>query len=651
MIRFLQSGNKAAKYLLSVFLLIICLGMVIYLIPGFMSGTEATQTGVVATVGGEKIQTQEVAKMVQQQMRGQRLPEGFAGFIAQRAVQSLIQRAEIRYEAKRMGLSVSDEEIRNEMRNGRYREIFFPDGKWMGQEKYDELMRQNNMTVEEFERGLRDDLLQRKLFNTVTAGVSVNPTEVEQAYKEQNTKVKYQYALLDVAALAKEIKPTEAELRAYYEANTARYQNSIPEKREVRYFVLSDKEAESKVTVSDSEVQRYYSSHQDDYRIPDRAKVRHIMIKTPLPGAEGKVDQKAVDEARAKAEDVLKQVKAGGNFAELAKKYSDDPGSAQKGGDLGWIMKGQMVAEFEKIAFSQSPGEISSLVQTSYGLHIVQTQEKETARLKPVSEVKPDIEKMLKTQKTGAILSQQSNDALDVAQKQGMDKAAAKAGAQLVQSGPVPRGGLIPGVGSAPELMNMVFTATEKAGPQLAHAPQGYVVFEVTKVQPPRTAPFEDIRERVANEFKNERSADLLRKKTQQLADRAHAQHDLPKAAKELGATVKTSELVGRDSQVPEIGSMTGPAGVAFTMKPGEISGPLNTGQKGLVLALVERTEPSAADEQFAKEKDRLLERLAEQKRNQALELFMSNLSKRMEDQHKIEINKSEMNNLAKGRG
>jgi peptidyl-prolyl cis-trans isomerase D len=222
MIRFLQSGNKAAKYLLSVFLLVICVGMVVYLIPGFMSDTGATQTGIVATVGGEKIQTQEVAKMVQQQMRGQRLPEGFAGFIAQRAVQSLIQRAEIRYEAKRMGLSVSDEEIRNEMRNGRYREIFFPEGKWMGQEKYDELMSQNNMTVGEFERGMRDDLLQRKLFNTVTAGVSVNPAEVEQAYKEQNTKVKFQYALLDVAALAKEIKPTEAELRAYYEVNKAR---------------------------------------------------------------------------------------------------------------------------------------------------------------------------------------------------------------------------------------------------------------------------------------------------------------------------------------------------------------------------------------------------------------------------------------------
>jgi peptidyl-prolyl cis-trans isomerase D len=650
MIRFLQSGNKAAKYLLSVFLLVICVGMVVYLIPGFMSDTGATQTGIVATVGGEKIQTQEVAKMVQQQMRGQRLPEGFAGFIAQRAVQSLIQRAEIRYEAKRMGLSVSDEEIRNEMRNGRYREIFFPEGKWMGQEKYDELMSQNNMTVGEFERGMRDDLLQRKLFNTVTAGVSVNPAEVEQAYKEQNTKVKFQYALLDVAALAKEIKPTEAELRAYYEVNKARYQNSIPEKREVRYFVISDKQAESKATVSDAEVQRYYSSHPDDYRIPDRVKVRHILIKAPLAGADGKVDQKAVDEARAKAEDVLKQVKAGGNFAELAKKYSDDPGSAQKGGDLGWVLKGQTVPEFEKTAFAQNAGEISGLVQTSYGFHIIQTQEKETARLKPLSEVKPDLEKMLKSQKTGALLSQQSNDALEAAQKQGMDKAAAKAGVQLVQSGPVPRGGLIPGVGAAPELTNMVFTAAEKSGPQLAHAPQGYVVFEVTKIEPAKTAPFEEIKERVANEFKNERSADLLRKKTQELADRAHAQHDLAKAAKELGATLKTSELVGKDSQVPDIGTMSGPASVAFTMKPGEISGPLNTGQKGMVLALTERKEASATDEQFAKEKDHLMERLAEQKRNQALELFMSNLSKRMEDQHKIEINKSEMNNLAKGR-
>jgi peptidyl-prolyl cis-trans isomerase D len=649
MIRFLQSGTKAQKYLLSTFLLIICVGMVVYLIPGFMSDAGATQSGVVATVGDQKIQAEEVNQLVQAQMRGQNLPPGLAGFFAQRAVQSLIQRAEVQYEAKRMGLSVSDEEVRNEMRNGQYKEIFFPGGQWIGQNQYEDLMRSNNLTVEKFERGLRDELLQRKLFNAITASVNVTPAEVEQAYKDQNTQVKFQYAYLDMATVTKEIKPTDAELKAYFDANKARYQNAIPEKREVRYFLLNDREAENKVTVSDAEVQNYYNAHQEQYRMPDRVRVRHILISMPKTEPGAKPDQKGIDEARAKAEDVLKQVKAGGNFAELAKKYSQDPGSASNGGELGWVVKGQTVEEFEKAAFNQSPGEISGLVQTVFGFHIIQTEEKEQARLKPLSEVRPGIEKMVKAQNASALLAKESTQAEDIAKKEGLDKAAAKLGVQA-QSNEINRGSLLPGIGAAPDLMGQIFAATEKSGPQLTHAPQGYVVFEVTKITPARTPAFDEIKDKVANDFKNERSVDLMRKKTQEMADRAHATHDLAKAAKEQGATLKTSNMVGRNDRVDEIGAMAGPASVAFTMKPGEISGPLNTGQKGLVLAVVEKKEPSAADEQFAKEKDRLFEQLADQKRQQVVELFLANLNKRMEDQKKIEINKSEMNNLTKAR-
>ncbi|HET7873380.1 MAG TPA: peptidyl-prolyl cis-trans isomerase, partial [Terriglobales bacterium] len=290
------------------------------------------------------------------------------------------------------------------------------------------------------------------------------------------------------------------------------------------------------------------------------------------------------------------------------------------------------------------------LVQTTFGFHIIQTEEKEQARLKPLAEVKPGIEKLVKAQKAGAWLSQQSTQAEELAKKDGLDKAAAKFGAQVVQSGAINRGSLLPGVGAAPELMGQIFAAPAKSGPQITHAPQGYVVYEVSKIEPVRTPPFEEIKERVATDFKNERSNDLLRKKTQQMADRAHATHDLAKAAKEEGATLKTTDMLGRNSRVEDLGAMAGPVSIAFNMKPGEISGPLNTGQKGVVLALVERKEPSTSDEQFAKEKDRLFDQLAEQKRQQAIELFMVNLNKRMEDQHKIEINKSEMNNLTKAR-
>src|SRR5215472_7036474 len=434
MIRFLQSGNKAAKYILSGFLMIICVGMVVYLIPGFMSSTDASgRSGVVATVAGADIPTTQVAKLAQRQlaqmraqMRGQEIPEFYVAMVMQQAARNLIQQAEVNYEAQRLGLSVSDREVQDELQqNPMFKQALFPGGQWIGQKQYEALLNQGGTTVADFERSVRDEILQRKLYTTISAGAVVTPDEVEKTFRDRNLKVKFQYAFLTLDDLKKELKPTEAELKAFYQANQPLYKDTIPEKRQIRYIVLQDKDAESKVVVEPAELQRYYSSHQDAYRTPERVKVRHILILAPKPGPDGKLDpkdQKAVDEARAKAEDVLKQLRAGGNFAELANKYSQDPGNQGKnGGELGWAQRGNFVPEFEKVAFGQAPGQISDLVKTEYGFHIIQTEEKEPARVKPFSEVKNDIEKIVKAQKVNAYVDQVFNQVQAAAQKQGLD--------------------------------------------------------------------------------------------------------------------------------------------------------------------------------------------------------------------------------------
>ncbi len=650
MIRFLQSGNRVAKYLLGGFLLLLTASMVTYLIPGFMGDTGVTRGGVVASVGGQDVLTQDVTRAVQSQMRAQRYPEALMPFLTQQVLQRLIQGAELRYEARRMGFRVSDDEVRDELRNGQYKEVFFPGGNWIGQQRYEELLRENNTSVEEFENEMRDGLLTRKLLSTISAGVTVSPAELQQAYQEQNTKVKFEYAILNRDDVQKQIKPTDAELKAYYETNKARYQNSIPEKRVVRYFVINEKDAENKVTVTPSDLQRYYSANQQQYRVPERAKVRHILIKTPAPGPDGKVDQKAVDAARAKAEDLLKQIKSGANFAELAKKNSQDPGSAAQGGELGWIVKGQTVPEFEKTAFAQNPSQISNVVQTSYGFHIIQTEEKEQAHEKPLSDVRAEIEPIVKQEKASTVLTQEVNQAEDIARKQGLDKAAASVNAQVVQSNPISHSDSLPGVGNAPELMNQIFADNEKSGPDSSNTNTGYVIFEVNKIIPAQTPTFEAIKDKVTNDFKNERTNELLSKKGQELADRAHAEHNLAKAAKEAGATVKTSDMVGRSSQVPDIGSMAGPANVAFTMKPGEISGPLNLGQKEAVISITEKQEPPASGDEFAKASEQLREQLSEQKKEQAVQLFMGNLRTRLEKEGKLKLNKAEIDNVTRSR-
>lgn len=650
MIRFLQSGNKVAKYILGGFLLVLTASMVTYLIPGFMGDTANGPSGVLASVGGHEVTTEEVARVVQAQSRGQRIPDFYIPILRQQAVHQLVQQAEVFYEGERMGLKVSDQEFRDELQNGQYKQIFFPQGKWIGLDKYRELLSNNNVTVENFERDMKLQLMQRKLFEVVGANATVTDAEVEQAYKDENTKVKFQYAILKLDDVTKTINPTETELKAYFDANKARYANSIPEKRQVKYFVVNEKDIAAKVTVDPSEIQHVYTTNQEAYRIPARVKVRHILIATPQPGPDGKVDDKAKDAAHAKAEDVLKQLKATGDWTGLAKKYSDDPGSKDKGGELDWIVKGQTVPEFEKTAFAQNKGQISEPVLSSFGYHIIQTEDKEDAHLKPLAEVKSTIEEGLKQSKVRDAMNKLANEAQDLAQKQGLDKAAAKYGVPVIQSNPVTRADALPGIGPMPSLMEGVFTADLKSGPQSSTTPQSVVVFEVTKIDPPQTPSFDEIKDKIATEFKGQRANDLLRRKVQEMADRAHSEHDLAKAAKEAGATVKTSDLVGRTQTVPDIGSMSGTASVAFTLKQGEISGPVNLGASQAVLQIVDRQEPAASGADYAKASDQLREQLLGQKREQVIGLFMSNLNSRLEKEGKVKVYKNELDALNKSR-
>ena len=650
MIKFLQSGNKAAKYILAGFLLILAASMVTYLIPGFMGSSDVTETGVVASVGGREIHRDEIAKVVQAQARGNQIPDFYMPIMRQQALRQLIQQAELQYESERMGLKVSDQEFRDELQYGPYRQAFFPGGKWVGADKYKEMLINGGTTVENFERDVRLDLMTRKLVNVIGANATVPDAEVEQAYKDDNTKVKFQYAILKLDDVTKTIKPTDTELKAFYDANLARYTNSVPEKRQIKYFVISEKSIADKVAVDPAEIQRAYSANQESYRVPARVKVRHIQIDGPVPAPGAKVDQKAVDEARAKAQDVLKQLRAGGDFAALAKKYSQDSGSKDNGGELNWLVKGQTAPEFEKVAFAQNKGQTSDVVQVGSNFHIIQTEDKEDAHLKPLAEVRPALEEQLKQDKIRIELAKATADAEAIAQKQGLEKAASKYGAQVLESNPVARTDALPGIGPQPSLMDAIFAATEKSGPQATQTPQSTVVFEVTKIVPPRTPSFDEKKEQVTAEFKNQRGAALLSTKTREMADRAHAGHDLAKAAKEAGATFKTSELVSRTQPVPDIGSMSGPANVAFTLKQGEISGPLNLGASQAVLQIVERQEPPTSGPEFDKQRDQLRERLSMQKRQQVINQFVTDLGARLEKEGKVKINKTEMDNLSKSR-
>ena len=654
MIRFLQQPGPIKKIVLGGLLVVVCVMMVITLVPGGLLGDyvgrgSLTTRGVLAKVGDEEITEQLVRQQAnligQQQFKGN-VPEAIMPFLMQRAAQNVITEKAIVYEANRMGLGVTDDELRDFMHQGEMGKALFPGGVFVGEDAYERMIDSTyHMGVQQFEQEIKAEITQHKLLAAIGSAVTVSDAGIRDEVKKQDTKVKFQYAVITLDDVKKQIHPSDAELKAFYEKNKQQYVNSIPEKIKARYILVDTNNIAQQVQITPPELQQYYRQHQDEYRIPETVTVRHILIKTPPPDANGKVDQAAVDAAKAKAEDIAKQLKAGANFADLAKKYSQDDSTAKDGGLLPPITRGRTVPEFEQAAFNTPVGQTTGVIRTSYGFHIIHVEGKQQARLKPLDEVKPEIEPILKKQKAQAQAESIANAVQSLARTAGLDKAAKEKNLTVTTTGMISQGEQLPGVGSAPDLMAALMGAKKNDPPAMATTPNGFAIYQVTDIQPPQTPTFEQVKGGLEQQFTAQRAQELLAQKTQQMADRAHSGHDLEKAAKEAGATVKTSDLESRDSQIPELGSMSTSMSVLFNMKAGEISGPIQAGSNGVVAKVIELQEPT--QDQIKQGWQKAREALLEQKREEFENLYVENLRTTLEKQGKIKINQKEMERLS----
>lgn len=645
MIRFLQQDSRIVKFIFIGLISVTAILMVITLVPGIFQDA-ATGTDNFAVVRSDTVfgrflgsstevpvtQVQQVAQRMQQQ---QRLPDFVVPFLMQRAGQALVQRAVMIEEAGHLGLTVTDDDVRNELMHGPFAPILFPDGKFVGESRYDDFVQNSfNMSRTEFERQLKEEILINRLEALITGGINVSNQEVRDDYLKQATKVKFEYAVLSAADLRKRINPTDAELQAFFQQNAARYAHAIPEMRKVQYAAFNLNQVPGGVPeISGADVQRYYNQHQQEFQTPEQVRVRHILIKVPA-----NADPKTVAAARQKAEDVLKQLKAGGNFAELAKKYSDDPGSKDQGGELGFIQHGATVPEFDKTAFSLQPGQTSGVIQTQFGFHILQVEEKQPAHAKSVDEVHNLIVADLTQQKQAAAAQNYANQLQAQAQKLGLAKMAQENHLQLVTTDPLQQHGVVPGLADGSQLLTRAFTMKPGAPPQAASTGEGYAIFTVVDVIPAHAPTFDAYKSHVLEDFRDQQMAGLLRSSTQQLAVKAKEENSLEKAAKEVGATVKTSDLVDSTGQVPDLGAMATDGSVAFTLQPGQISGPILTERTGVVMKLLDKQVPTEAE--IAAHLDSVRDQLVQQRRDAAFAVFVTSLQKHYQQRGLIRYNR-----------
>lgn len=647
MIRFLQSkDNRVVKALFVVIIAAASVSMVVYLIPGLTAGggISANTYAVVYPhwysrffASGQEISEQKVDQQARQQLQ-QRGPQYannpmIVNLFKQQVGQQLVQQQILLAEAEKLGISATNEDVIAFLHQGQAGQVLFPNGKFIGQDQYTSLIATRfDMSVPDFEESVRHDIIIQRLRAYVTAGVTVGNKEARDLYVKQNTKIKFDYAVISSDDIRKLIKPTDAELEAFFKKNAARYANAVPEERTIQYFAFTPNDIPGGVQPpTQQEIEAYYDAHKSEYSVPEQAKSRHILIKV-APNADAKEDAAA----KAKAEDILKQLQKGANFADLAKKYSDDPGSKDNGGELGFARRGMMVPQFDNAIFTQKIGD-TKIIKTQYGYHIVQVEERQPAHTQSLAEVLPTIQATLMRQKSTAAQEAYAKSLTSEAIKNGLEKTAAAHHLQVVTTPPVNAQGVIPALPDGSQLISRAFESKPSDPPQSAPTGEGYAIFQVKNVVPAHAPTFADWKSHVEDDYKNEQVPALLNQKTAELAAKAKASNDLAKAAKEVGASVKTSDLVDERGQVPDFGAVGQVAPQLFNMTPGTISGPINAGRTGVVAKLIDKQQPSEAD--IAKNLDQMKDELLEQKRQEAFEVFASNIITDYKKNNRIRMN------------
>jgi peptidyl-prolyl cis-trans isomerase D len=632
---FRRNREKLLKYLLIFFLGIVSIGMVITLAP--IPGGDTTQTAanVLASLGDQNITTQDLQRRLSQQFGNS--PVGNSSVLmaqfAPNALDEMILDQATLVEARRLGLDVSDQELSAAIHS-------YPglnnNGSFIGVDQYQQVIESaTGMTVAQFEAQLRDNLLNEKLRNMVTDAIQVSSAEIHQEFLRRNEKVKIDYVLFDPNQLAKDVPVAPQALDTYFNSHRDRYK--LPEQRSLRYVLIDADHVRPLIKLGDDDLRAYYAQHIDQYRVPDRVKVSHILFKT--------TEKSPADVAKIKqtAQDVLSQIQKGGDFAELAKKYSEDT-TASKGGDLGWVVRGQTVKEFEDTAFSLQPGKVSGLVTTTYGIHIIKVFDKQTAHVQTFDEVKDSLRAQLEKQKLDeaqASLASQVEQALR-ADPQHFDAVAAKFGLKSGVTTPFKFNQPVPDLGMSEGLENLSFQLTPNQIGQPITLPKGTVIIQLAQIIPAHAAGLDEVRAQVEQDYRNDQSKTLADQKAKEFADKAKT-GDFQKVAKSLGLAVKESNDFTRQDTVDNLISATELAD-AFSLSPGQTSGVVTAGVNQIVFRVVSHTP--ADESTVGAQQDQLRQQLLDQKRALAYEIYRKNLKRELIRQGKLKINQDALKQL-----
>lgn len=466
-------------------------------------------SNAMAVVNGQEIGYREFMKSYERaveqykQQFGGQLPDKFLESIRlkEQVLDQLVQRTLLLQGAEAMGLRVSKEAIQRQIQG---MDVFTPGGKF-DETVYRTVLERNHLSTKSFEGGIHDDLLTQQASGVIGSFAELVPGEMEQWLDYLDQEIKVAYIQFKGEQYRSQVQVTDEALTTWFEAHQQQYKTAPQVKLSYLGFAFADEAKPAQV--SDEAIRTYYQEHLSQYHTPEQRRARHILFK---------VDESAAAEIKAakkaSAEQVLAQLRQGADFAALAKQHSEDS-SKERGGDLGFFRSGQMVAPFEQSAFALKKGEISDIVTTPFGYHIIKLEEIRPATTRSMEEV------------VGAIRK-------ELAEKQGKADAFKKASAtyeEIIRAGSLAKfseqGGVSiqrtdffaqdnppkTAMGADPALVRAAFALRKGELSSIVETATGYAILFADDTKEPAVPALESVRNKVVADFTQEKGRELAK--------------------------------------------------------------------------------------------------------------------------------------------
>jgi len=594
----------------------------------------------VATVNGLEIKVNEferaynnIINFYREQFRGQFSDEMAAKLkLKENALDALIQNRLVLLEAEKMNLVVSDEELAQSISK---RPEFQRDSKF-SRSLYQNHLRFSRINVKDFEDSLRKNLLREKLEKVIKASTQISETEIQDAYKKENEKIKFKYIGFSKDYFKPANPPSDEEIQKYFDSHKSQFE--VPEQIQVQYVKLTPAMIEDSIEIYEDDIKDYYKSNQGNYFIKKQYKASHILVKSDsaLPFGEDLSEEekkKLLDEAdektKIKADEILKQIKEGADFGEMAKKHSADTASGNNGGSLGQFSKGMMIPEFEAALDQLTPGELGGPVKTQFGFHLIRLEEVKQEHTKPLTEVQEEIKKTLKEDKA---LKRIRRIAKKIRKAAGvgndLNKAAQEYKAETRTTGFISgKAHSVPEIGNVPEFFNTAFSLAGEQLSEPVNTPDASYLLKVTARKDPYIPQVSEVSREVAQAVAEEKNKSATENQFKALGEQLKSGNNLEQLAKTLNMDVEETPFISQSDSIPGIGNIQSIKDAVFTLKPGETT----TGASRGVYYLIQLVEREAMGQIDPEKSKKIYTRIKNEKARAVFQEWMENVKENAE--------------------